>query len=134
MICTDDIQDEIAKIIGVQRDKSITPTWSDNLYACRYVYPNGELLLTVKDLKSTPDATAYYDSLRASLTSSTTLSGLGQGAFVAPDGSIFLRKDFNVLKVDVSGLPERFGEPALDRADLAEKVAAAIMKCWLEHH
>jgi hypothetical protein len=32
----------------------VRPTWSDRLYSCRYVYPGGSMLLSVKDL---PDAT-----------------------------------------------------------------------------
>lgn len=132
MICAQEAQADIAKVLGLRPSGTPIPTWSDNLYSCRYTFAAGVMVLSVKDLRNGIDATAYYTSLRDSLTSTVTVPKLGQAAFAAPNGSTFVRKDFNVLHIDVSGLPERFGEPPSARGDLAVKVATTIMKCWTE--
>jgi hypothetical protein len=83
-------------------------------------------------MPSSPAARKEFDALRASLSSTSSLDGLGQAAFSTPDGSQFILKDFDVLIVDVSGLPEDFG-PALGRDEVARLVAIVVLKCWAEH-
>jgi hypothetical protein len=43
---------------------------------------------------------------------------------------MYVRKDFKVLHVDVSALPDRIGPQRHTRADAAFTVAAVIMSCW----
>ena len=43
---------------------------------------------------------------------------------------MIVRKDFKVLNVDVSALPQEFGKPLQDRSNIALSVAATVMSCW----
>jgi hypothetical protein len=54
----------------------------------------------------------------------------GQGAFITTNGSVIVRKDYKVLDVDVSQLPQKFGQPPQDRSNVALSVAATVMSCW----
>ena len=58
-----------------------------------------------------------------------TITFLAQGAFVAPNDDVVVRKDYKVLLVDVHGISQQF-IPAMSRSDVAKNVAAAIMSCW----
>jgi hypothetical protein len=40
------------------------------------------------------------------------------------------RKDYKVLPIDASKLPERFGVPAEPRSDIAVSVGATVLGCW----
>jgi hypothetical protein len=44
-----------------------------------------------------------------------------------------VHKDFLVLRIDVGGLPGRFGQPPLSRSEAARRVGADIMACWTGH-
>jgi hypothetical protein len=61
---------------------------------------------------------------------SQEISGLGQGAFQATDGSVVVRKDWKVLVVDSSGLPGQFGVPATSSGNVALRVSYQILGCW----
>jgi hypothetical protein len=130
MICESEAAQEIYAALGVQPSQPPTPNWTDHLYSCRYVYPFGTMVLSIKELSDAALTTAYYASLQNSLANHTTTQVLGQPAFVGPDGSIVVRKDFKVLHVDVSGVTDQFGVPPHPRADAAFNVAAVIMSCW----
>ena len=56
--------------------------------------------------------------------------GATSAAFATKDGSVYVRKDFKVLKVDVSKLPASVGKTPISRADAAVSVAQLIMGCW----
>ena len=56
--------------------------------------------------------------------------GLGQGAFVTTNGSVVVRKDYKVLLVDTSGLPDRFGPFSANRAKTAIDVGVTVLGCW----
>jgi hypothetical protein len=60
-------------------------------------------------------------------------AGLGQEAYAEPDGSLVVRKDFLVLRINTSGLPHHFGQPPLSRTEAARRIGADIMTCWTEH-
>jgi hypothetical protein len=130
MICQPDAADEIASAIGVQTSKPPTPGWSDHVYSCRYQYPSGVMVLSIKELPDEAATTAYYTAAQRNLPNSTPQQVLGQQAFAGPDGSIYVRKDFKILHVDVSALPDRIGPQSRSRADAAFTVAAVIMSCW----
>ena len=130
MICEQEAADEIAAVIGVKTTKPVVPTWSHGLYSCRYVYPNGEIALSVKELPSESATDAYFALLRRQHGEQRTWANLGQGAFVTPNGSMVVRKDYKVLFVDISRLPALFGSPRTARANAAVNVATTIMGCW----
>ena len=94
-------QHEIASPLGETATVS-TPTWVDHLYSCRYDYPTGSMTLSIKELSSWDQTTAYFDGLATGMGKARDLQGLGQGAFQTTDGSVVVRKDWKVLLVDIA--------------------------------
>jgi hypothetical protein len=130
MICATEAQGDIQAALGVRPKQPLVPTWVDHLYSCRYVYPTGVLVLSVKELASAAATSAYYDGMRAKYPGGGEVPGIGEAAYIAPIGSVLVRKDFKVLWVDISGLPPQLGSPAVSRADAAYRVAVVVMGCW----
>jgi hypothetical protein len=130
MICQPEATGEVAIALGVKTTTMPTATWADHVYSCRYAYSDGVMVLSVKELPNEAATTAYFTAARGSLPSSSAVRVLGLDGFAGPDGSLYVRKDFKVLHVDVSALPETFGAPSRKRADAAFTVAAVIMTCW----
>ncbi len=130
MICEPDAVAEIAAALGVQTSTPPTAAWSNRVYSCRYAYPNGTMVLSIEEFTDEATTTAYFTQARQGLTSHTPLKVIGQDGFAGPDGSLYVRKDFKVLHVDVSALPDHMGQPPLTRGDAAFTVAAVIMTCW----
>ena len=129
MICSDEAQKDIAASLGVKATVS-TPTWVDDVYACKYVYPTGTITLSVKELTNEAATTAAYKSSATQLGRRPEVVTFGQGAFITTNGSVIVRKDFKVLDVDVSKIPEKFGSPPQDRSNVALSIAATVMSCW----
>jgi hypothetical protein len=130
MICTPEAQADIAGALGVQTRQPPVPTWVDHLYSCRYEYPTGVMVLSVKELPDAAATTAYFTAIRDKYPGGGTVPGLGDAAYLAPIGSALVRKDTKVLWVDVAGLPGQLGTPPVSRADAAYRVAAVVMGCW----
>jgi len=129
MVCARDAQREIAETLGVHASVS-RPTWVNHAYSCRYRYPDGAFVLTVKELSSWPQTLAYFHGLAQVQGRSATIRNIGQGAFQTGNGSAVVRKDWKILTVNISGLPAQFGKPATSRADIAVTVADLILACW----
>jgi len=129
MICQQQAITEIASAIGVNATHVTTPTWVNHTYSCTYVYPNGKIVLSVKELANWADTTTYYNSLATQYGKRQTINGLAQGAFIAPNDDVVVRKDYKVLLINVQGIPQNF-VPASTRTDVAENIAATIMSCW----
>jgi hypothetical protein len=130
MVCTPEAQNDLATALGVNSTAVTEPTWVDHLYSCRYLYPDGGMALSVKELSSKAETTAYFNALRAQYAESERLSGVAQGAFVTGNGSLVLRKDYKVLLVDTSGLPEPFGAGYQTRDQVAVGVGVTLLGCW----
>jgi hypothetical protein len=130
MICESEAANDIATVLGVKTTKPFKPTWTDHVYACDYVYPNGTMKMSVKEVSTPEETTAYYDQLASKLDKKTDLQGLGDGAFVAKNGDVVVRKDYKILHIDVQSLPKEFGSPPDTRENDAINVAATIMGCW----
>jgi hypothetical protein len=134
MICEPDAVNEIYdQATGVKTIKPLKATWVDHVYSCDYVYPNGAVMrLSVKEMSSTEETTAYFDHLAQTLGKAANQPqlGLGQGGFVTKNGSLVVRKDYKVLLVDVSKLPQQFGVPSDPRWKVAVNTGVAIMGCW----
>jgi hypothetical protein len=128
-VCSKTAQSEIQHILGVTADVS-TPTWANHEYSCRYQYPNGYFVLTVKELSDWSQTYAYFASTGKSLGDTGSLANLGQGAFTTADGSVVVRKDWKVLFVNIEPLPAQFGNPPTSKADVAYTVADIILACW----
>jgi hypothetical protein len=129
MVCQQEVRDEIASALGVSETRVTKPTWSDHVYSCTYVYPNGSIVISVKELVNADSTTKYFESLAAKLGKKEVIPGLAQGAFLAPNDDVVVRKDYKVLLVDVHGISQQF-LPAMTRADVANNIASAIMSCW----
>lgn len=134
IVCSKDAQFEIAGAIGATPSTPLSPTWADRLYTCAYRYgPDAVMTLSVKELPDSAGETAYYDAARkAAGGTATTVRGLGDQAFAVPDGSVTVRKDLTVLRIDVRGLPAHFGAPPRTHRQIALVVATTIMSCWKE--
>lgn len=129
MICTEQTAGEIAQVVAAKAAVT-APTWADHLYSCGYHYREGAMVLSVKELSSWTQTYAYFDQLAETLRKTAPVPGLGQGAFVAGDGSVVVRKDWKILLVDISGLHGMVGSPPSSRSEIALDAAAVILGCW----
>ncbi|HXQ74897.1 MAG TPA: hypothetical protein VN791_00275 [Acidimicrobiales bacterium] len=129
MVCQRKAQSELAEVLGVKAVVE-TPTWTDHLYSCRYRYPTGTMVLSIKELSSWSETKGYYAMLGRQLGDTGPLGNLGQGAFTTTNGSVVVRKDWKVLLVDITGLPAQFGVPPTSRGDIADSVSDVILGCW----
>jgi hypothetical protein len=130
MVCAPEAQIDIANALGSRTTKAVKPTWTDHLYSCQYAYSSGQVVLSVKELGDQQTTVGYFYGLAQRIGKRSDVGGLGQAAFDTSNDSIVVRKDFKVLDVDVSGLPARFGNPAVDRSTTAMKIALVVMGCW----
>lgn len=130
MVCAPEAQKDIAKLVGTSTTAPVAPTWVDHLYSCRYAYAGGAMVLSIKELSSKHDTSAYFASLHRLLGQREQIKGMGQGAFVTKNGSLVLRKDYKVLVVDTSGLPDPFGGPPQPRKQVAVGVGITVLGCW----
>ena len=130
MVCAPEAQSELASALGATTTAVTEPTWVDHDYSCRYMYPDGSMAMSVKELSSRAETSAYFASLRAQLGEAERLTGVAQGAFVTTNGSLVLRKDYKVLLVDTSGLPEPFGNGYKTRDQVAVGVGMTVLGCW----
>jgi len=130
MVWAPEAQRELATALGVEPTTVTTPSWVDHVYSCRYVYPAGVMPVSVKELSSRAETTAYFDALQAQYGLSQHLKGVAQGAFVTANGSLVLRKDYKVLFVDSSALSVPFGQGFKTRAQVAVGVGLTVLGCW----
>jgi len=133
MICADEAKKDIATTsIGFDTLQPLKPKWANHVYSCGYLYRGGvKMALSVKEMSSAAETTAYFEALGKQLGRGADLPELGEGAYQTRNGSAVVRKDYRVLLVDVSRLPARFGKPLAARTDIAAGVAAIIMGCWV---
>lgn len=129
MICAAEAQKDLAKSLGITASTVTTPTWVDHVYACRYVYPNASISLSLKELDSAAQTTRYFDGLALQLGRTENLA-MGEGAFLTGTGSLVVRKDWKVLHIDVSQVPATFGQNGLRHRETAISIAFAILGCW----
>jgi hypothetical protein len=130
MICAKEAQRDLAESLGATPTLVTPPTWVDHRYSCSYVYPNGTLTLSVKELDSAKQTAAYFDQQRTALGHKGGNIGIGQGAFTTTNGSLVARKDWKVLTVDVSKIPSKFGTPPITPTEVGLAIGETIMGCW----
>jgi soluble P-type ATPase len=129
MVCTPKTAAEIAHVMGT--DASVAaPAWADHRYSCGYRYRQGTMVLSVKELSSWPQTYADFGQLARTLHKTTPIARLGQGAFIARDGSVVVRKDWKILQVDISGIHGNVGSPPRPPGEVALYVAQVILDCW----
>jgi len=130
MVCGAEAANDIASVVGTKPIEPLTPTWVDHLYSCRYIYLNGTMVLSVKELANATQTGAYFNALHRQLGQRQWLKDVAQGAFLTPNGSEVVRKDYKVLLVDTSGLPAHIGHPPATRSNIAVGVGLTVLGCW----
>ena len=131
MVCEEEVREEIAEGLGVDVTGALQSTWADPLFTCTFTYAEGAMVISVRQQADEQSTVDYFARQRKA--QAEVVPGLGKEAFALPDGSLFIRKDFMVLQVDVSGLPETFGKPPHPRNQVAITAASVIMHCWIEN-
>jgi len=130
MVCSPEAQQQIlADATGIRITQPVTPTWKDDVYSCRYVYGTNVMVLSVKELANLSETYKYFALLGRQLGVSRNVP-IGPRGFVTRGGSVVVQKDYKVLLVDVSKLPQQFGQPLDSRENIALNVATAIIGCW----
>ena len=129
MICEPEARVEIASSLEVKETSVTKPTWRDHVYSCAYVYPQGRIVVSVKELVDAAHTTTYFDAILQRYGVTERLPGFGQAAWLLRNNDVVVRKDYKVLFVDVQGVPEQF-TPKATRADVARGIAAVVMGCW----
>lgn len=131
MVCGREGQNAIAKSLRLKTVRPVRATWANQVYSCRYQYADGSIGVSVKEFGGEDATVKYFDSLAKKHGERAPFSGLGDAGFVTRNGSVVVRKDFNVLFVDVQKVPKIFGVPPRDRVVAAQTVAGALMECWV---
>jgi hypothetical protein len=133
MICTTEVRGELADTLGANAKRVTTPTWKDHIYSCSYFFAKGSFTLSVKELNDDKSTTDYFDGYKKTLGVKDNLFGLGQGAFVAKNDDVVVRKDYKVMLIDVANVPKALGAfvPAMVRPDVATNIASVVMSCWV---
>ncbi len=130
MVCAPEAKDKLDQVLGSTSTSVSKPTWVDHRYSCAYTYPQGTMVLSVKELSSTSETTAFFEGLAKQYGRKQALYGLGQGAFLTNGGSVVVRKDYKILFVDSTGFPRTFVQPQTSSGTPAEAVASTILACW----
>ena len=131
MVCGDEGQREIAQAMKLKTVQAVRSTWKSRLYSCQYQYRDGSIGVSVKELENDEETTKYFAAMQKKHGKRASFSGVGDAGYITKNGSVVLRKDSNVLFVDVSKLPEKFGNPLRDRVVAAQTVAGALIDCWI---
>lgn len=130
MICSDEIQGEIADALGLASVPAPTSSWAGHVYTCTYTLPMGRAVLSVEVTPGPSEARSRLNALRTDLGATAAQPGLGEAGWSAPNGTVIAAKDNMVLTVDPTGLPDDLGTVHERRSDFALVIAAGIFSCW----
>lgn len=129
-ICEPMVRQAVEFEVGAALQRDPVSAVVDDTFSCRYEFSDGAIDMSVRDLHRRPAAQTYFDQLRSGAGSAELLPGLGDAAFLRPDGSLELIKDAMVLTIDVSGLPT-VTPGGRDQASIASDLGATVMGCWV---
>lgn len=130
MICSAEIQGEIADALGLQSVPAPASSWADHVYTCTYTLPMGRAVLSVQVTPSPTAARSRLSALRTDLGATAAQPGLGEAGWSASNGTVIAAKDNMVLTVDPTGLPDDLGTVHEHRVDFAVVIAGGIFSCW----
>lgn len=130
MICSDEIEGEIADALALESVPAPASSWADHVYTCTYTLPMGRAVLSVVVTPGPSAARQQLSTLRTEHGATTEQPGLGEAGWSAPDGTVLAAKDNMVLTVDPTGLPDDLGTVHEHRVDFAVVIAAGIFSCW----
>jgi hypothetical protein len=131
--CAPQAQREISESLGTTPVRVTRVRFSDHVYSCRYVYRQGAISLMVTGFPTEHAAKQYADALARRRGRRPEPPAFGEeiAAFVTTDGSIVVRKNADVLVVDMAAMPESFGQPPQTRSVIAKAVAVTILGHWV---
>ncbi|MCZ2402968.1 hypothetical protein IV498_07155 [Paenarthrobacter sp. Z7-10] len=78
MVCGQETQDNVAKILALQDKPKPVSSWMNQLYTCTYALADGPLVLTVKESANPAAAKKYFDALLTKISSSSPIGGARQ--------------------------------------------------------
>ena len=130
MICNDDIKGKVAQALGLGAPPTTHDRWADDVYTCHYDLPMGAMTLSDQVFPDAAAARAHMATAQAQDGTAQPLAGLGQQAYGSSRGLAVVLKDDQILTVDTTSLPERFGANGQRRTDLAYEVASDVLGCW----
>lgn len=130
MICSADIKGKVTQALRLDSPPPTHDRWAEGTYTCDYSLPMGTMRLSDQVFPDAGAARAHLASAQSHEATAHALAGLGQRAYGSDRGLAVVVKDDQVLTVDTSGLPERFGATGQRRSDLAYEVASDVLGCW----
>ncbi|MCU1667975.1 MAG: hypothetical protein JWP40_902 [Blastococcus sp.] len=130
MICSEDIKGKVQQALRLETPPATHDSWVDDVYTCRYSLPMGEMSLSDRVFPDAGAARAHLAVTRSQDGAAQSLAGLGQQAYGSSRGLAVVLKDNQILTVDTTGLPDRFGATDQRRSDLAVEVASDVLGCW----
>src|SRR4051812_40357219 len=130
MICDADIKSKVREALSLAGPPSTEWRWSNGVYTCDYDLPMGRMSLQVTVLAGASQARTLFDADRARTLGALPLAGLGERAFGTKNGTVLVLKDNQILVVDTTRLPQKFGANGQRRTELAYEVASDVMGCW----
>jgi hypothetical protein len=124
---------EVSTSLGVRMLTTPKAHADEHRYACTYEFADGAIDMSVTKLTSERDAKARLAAIARERGRRPEPPMLGEEmeAFVTTDGSMVVRKDREVLEVDVGRLPKEFGQPPQARSVIALAVAVTTIGHWV---
>ncbi len=135
MVCSADIQDSIAAVLGLPSVPDPADDFADGLYTCAYDVAEGSLVLSVMESVDPDAAAAHAETVKSSFDSVADIEGLanlGLPAYETADGVVVFVKDNMTLQVDAREAPSDL-QPEVSRTHIAYQVATNVLACWKAH-
>jgi hypothetical protein len=130
MICSDDIKAKVRQVLQLSAPPATHDSWVGHVYTCHYSLPMGAMRLSDQVFPDAAAARARMAAMHSQDGTARPLAGLGQQAYGSSRGRAVVLKDDQILTVDATGLPERFGANDQRRTDRAYEVASDVLGCW----
>ncbi|GAA5229355.1 hypothetical protein [Arthrobacter cryoconiti] len=132
MICSDEVKDNVQKILGLGSKPATTQSWDGSVFSCNYTLPEGNLQLSVQVFEGLKKAQAGAKDLASKVSANPIvgLANLGLPGYQSPIGQVVFAKDSMSLHVDATKMKEVVGPDAIPRTDFAYQIATTILGCW----
>ncbi len=134
MICSEDTQNAVALILGLDGRPATNARWDPPVYQCTYLLREGPLRLSVTEDGSAAAALRDFHALQSQYAHAgaamKSLPNFGIPAFLAADDVVAFVKDDKILRVDATSLPATVGPSHRTRRDTTYIVAASVLHCW----
>ncbi len=131
--CNGRARREVSTSLGVSMLRVPRPHINARSYACTYDFGGGSIGMSVTKFATDADARARLEAIARQRGRRPEPPMLGEEleAFVTTNGSMIVRKDHEVLDVDVAHLPSQFGRPPQAHSVIALAVAVTTIGHWV---